>query len=210
MKIAMFLYKSFRHDSRVLREATALGEAGHDVRVIAGHMAAATDQYWGGVRVQTVNKRPRASWLIWGIIERIRARHERVPSGKGRRLGHVLIAFGLRSYGSLAWWRYGARALWVALRDPADVYVAHDLETLPVAALAKALSGGRILYDSHEFYVEMPHVQQSRLARRRWVAIERMLIRRADHVMAASGSLARELQRRYGIALPTVLLNGAT
>ena len=35
VKVCMFLYSPFRHDSRVLKEARTLAEAGHDVRVVA-------------------------------------------------------------------------------------------------------------------------------------------------------------------------------
>lgn len=207
MKVTMFLYKSVRHDSRVLREATTLGRAGHDVLVVAAHMGPAMDESSDRLRVLTVNKSPRLTWLLWGFIERGQAWTGRTSSRAQRSIVAAGVSLSLGIYGSLAWWRYCLRALLIAARKPADVYIAHDLETLPVAVLAKAMSGGRSLYDAHELYVETPRVQSSRLARRRWAAIERTLIGRADHVMTVSDSIARELTRRYGIARPSILLN---
>ena len=95
-------------------------------------------------------------------------------------------------------------ALRAAGEWPAAVWIAHDLETLPLALRARERLGGRVLYDSHELFVE------SSLARwegRRWARIERRTIGRADAVVTVSGSIAAELARRYGIPEPQVILN---
>ena len=42
----------------------------------------------------------------------------------------------------------------IAAQEPADLYIAHDLDTLPLAATARARLGGRILYDSHELFTD--------------------------------------------------------
>ena len=201
----MFLYKPIWHDSRVLGEASALAGAGYDVMVIASHTGPTTATSSGGLRVLTVNKSPRSGWLLWGVIERARARAGETESRPARALGGATVRIALATYGSLAWWRYFFGALRVAAHERADLYVAHDLETLPVAVAAKAMSGGRIVYDSHELYTELPTIQA--LARRRWSAIERALIGRADRVMTVSETLARALHDRYGIDLPCVLMN---
>lgn len=203
----MFLYKPLRHDSRVLQEARTLGGAGYEVLVVASHMAPTTAESSGRVRVLTVNRGPRSGWLLWGIIERTRAKVGRTSSRPQRAVGQVAILAALATYGSLAWWRYLLRALRAAASERADLYVAHDLETLPVAVAAKMMSGGQLLYDSHELYTELPRVRRAPLSRRRWSAIERALIGRADRVMTVSETLARLLHDRYGIALPCVLLN---
>jgi glycosyltransferase involved in cell wall biosynthesis len=104
----------------------------------------------------------------------------------------------------MVWHSYMRGALRAVREWPAAVWLAHDLETLPLALRARQRLGGRVLYDSHELFVE------SSLARwegRRWARVERRTIGRADAVITVSDSIAQELARRYGIAQPEVVLN---
>lgn len=93
-----------------------------------------------------------------------------------------------------------------------DVITAHDLGPLYSATrLARywAQSGPRpkVVYDSHELYVE----QQTRWTRREkasWRLHERRMIRHADLITTVSPGIAAELQRRYHLAeRPLVILN---
>lgn len=93
-----------------------------------------------------------------------------------------------------------------------DAIHAHDLGTLAAAVrLADRWEDGggrpRVVYDSHELYVE----QQTSWTRREklmWRLHERRWIRRADAVITVSGGIAEELERRYRLpARPTVVLN---
>jgi glycosyltransferase involved in cell wall biosynthesis len=88
----------------------------------------------------------------------------------------------------------------------ADVWHANDLETLPVALLLRRRYGGRVIYDSHEIYLEMPG--PSRMGPlRRWLLrrAEGMMARSADAVITINDPIADELQRRYAIARPLVV-----
>jgi glycosyltransferase involved in cell wall biosynthesis len=118
------------------------------------------------------------------------------------------LRLGLRVYLALSWWRF-ARSAWVAVRDEAaDVYLAHDLDTLPLGALAKWRLGGSLIYDSHELYTEAAITPPpSALWRPRWRLAERALIRKADAVVTVCDSIAEELAGRYGVARPTVVRN---
>jgi glycosyltransferase involved in cell wall biosynthesis len=88
------------------------------------------------------------------------------------------------------------------------VVVAHDLDTLPIAAAVARLSGARLLYDSHELYVEHEsEPRRARSTRRVQRMVEARLIRRADVVITVNVSIAEELERRYSIPRPTVVMN---
>lgn len=106
----------------------------------------------------------------------------------------------------------------IATRIPAlvarpDVICAHDLG--PLAATVRladwwSRTGDhrpRVVYDSHELYVEQQTSWEPR-ERRMWEWHERRWIRRVDLVITVSDGIAGELQRRYGLArVPTVVLN---
>jgi glycosyltransferase involved in cell wall biosynthesis len=100
---------------------------------------------------------------------------------------------------------YYRRAHAVAMGQHFDVYHAHDLNTLPVAAAAARSTGRPLVYDSHELYPDVSGL--SRKERVIWRRIEPRLIGRASRVVTVCESIAGELVDRYGIARPQVLLN---
>jgi len=89
--------------------------------------------------------------------------------------------------------------------EPADVYHCHDLTTLPAGYIAKRRTGGRLVYDSHELFTELHYI--SRRERPIFRLLERYLIHRADAVITVNELAARELAKRYGISLPSVVRN---
>jgi len=105
----------------------------------------------------------------------------------------------------LMFFDYYQRAYRVVRADPPEALHAHDLNTLPVAAaLAKRLRLP-LTYDAHELYPEISTLSQREAATWRW--LEQRLARRADHTLTVCDSIARELEQRYGIQRPTVVLN---
>ncbi len=100
---------------------------------------------------------------------------------------------------------YYYRAFKVVMREPADIYHAHDLNTLPVAYLVKYFLGGKLVYDSHELYTEISSF--SLLDRVSLRIQEKYLIRRSNQCITVNNSIAHELKRRYNIRLPSVIMN---
>lgn len=122
-------------------------------------------------------------------IKRIPIKLTRRPFPKARYLEHLLkLTRTLR----------GLRA---------DVYHAHDLDTLLASYLASKLTGAKLVYDAHELMVEESAVQGRPLTRTMWWLLESLLIGRADVVFTVNPSIAAELQKRYTIAPPQVLIN---
>lgn len=112
------------------------------------------------------------------------------------------------------YWR-GLAARIPGLLQRCDVVHAHDLVTLAAAVrLAEGwarrvpcLPRPRIVYDSHELFVEQT-TKWRRREKALWGLHERRWIRHADLILAVSPGIARELQRRYGLAdEPMVLYN---
>lgn len=76
------------------------------------------------------------------------------------------------------------------------VFVAHDLPTLPAAYQAASKCGARLVYDSHELYVEQ---ELSRLEKYQWQKIEEKYIRACDLIITVNPFVAKELERRYNL-----------
>lgn len=96
---------------------------------------------------------------------------------------------------------------YLAYQQRADVYHAHDLDMLPFAFLIARLRRAKVVYDSHELWVEQ------RADFPKWLKppinwAEKYFIRRVDAVITVNHSIAHELMERYNIhQLPTVIHN---
>jgi glycosyltransferase involved in cell wall biosynthesis len=103
---------------------------------------------------------------------------------------------------------YHYRSLTVVDQHRADIYHAHDLNVLGAAYHCARKYGGKIVYDSHEFYVERNRgYKLNPLRKFALMQFEKILIRRSNAVITVSESIAEELAKRYQVSVPTVILN---
>lgn len=95
----------------------------------------------------------------------------------------------------------------LALKQKPAVFHAHDFEMLPIAYIAAKLKRCKLVYDSHELWIE----QRSDFPKWfKWLVkkIEGFLIRRTDLVITVNESIAEELRKRYRLSRqPTILHN---
>ena len=107
-----------------------------------------------------------------------------------RRLGLGILARLLKLV------EYTICTCWVAYRDRADVYHAHDANTLFVAWLPAKLRGAPLIYDAHEFEAgrNWGNSTLPPFFRKLWTLPERLFIRAADAVITVSESIAAELE----------------
>jgi glycosyltransferase involved in cell wall biosynthesis len=122
-----------------------------------------------------------------------------------RRVSHLGYRTVMVFHKPLMFTDYYRRAYRLARDEGFDTFHAHDLNTLPVAAWLARRTGGRLIYDAHELYTEISTL--SRLERFVWRRVERLLIKRADHIITVCESIAGELSDRYRVPGPLVLLN---
>lgn len=85
-----------------------------------------------------------------------------------------------------------------------DVVVAHDLPMLPIAAMAAEQNKAKLVYDSHELFVEQ---NLPRYEVRGWAKIEAKYINDCDAVITINQSIANELKKRYQLQDVMVVQN---
>lgn len=83
---------------------------------------------------------------------------------------------------------------------------ANDLDTLPAAYAIARSCGAKLVYDSHELWIDSG-LGVGGVGRKLAYLMEKFVIRRADAVVTVSSFIARKLQERYGIPLPVVVMN---
>jgi glycosyltransferase involved in cell wall biosynthesis len=227
MRIDMFVYNRCTTDARVLKEARTLADAGHRVRIVAvlDETTAAKEER-EGFRIVRIDRNPihyrllratRIGSRLWRRpVAALGSALSRSRPGRVRGLARlalaplVLLERGVRRlllvpHKPLMFFDYYWRTYRLVRADPPEALHAHDLNTLPVgAALARRLRLP-LTYDAHELYPEISTLSPREAAT--WRFLERRLARRADNTLTVCDSIAAELEQRYGVARPTVLLN---
>jgi glycosyltransferase involved in cell wall biosynthesis len=82
--------------------------------------------------------------------------------------------------------------------------VAVDLDTLPANYLVSRLRGIPLLYDSHEYFTEVPELVGRRRVKRIWERIEKAIVPKLNFAMAVSESIAAVYREKYGTDFITV------
>ena len=106
--------------------------------------------------------------------------------------------------GPLFYAEYNLRLFLLLVFARFNLLVANDLDTLLASYLAARLRGREIVYDSHEFYTEVPELVQRPGVRKVWLAIERRIFPKLRHIITVNDSIAAAYKERYGNSLSVV------
>jgi len=181
-RVLMLVWTGVSTDTRVLREARTLVDAGWSVHII-GRAVPSDFVAPQGISVSSVGAPPAAESRNreLNVIERA-ARWLMLPEHVGRRLA--------------AWQR---AALVEARSHQADVVHAHDFTALAVGATLAKEWAVPLVYDSHELWSGRPRVGRPTPWRaRREARLEARLGARAAIVLTVGAGVAAALCERYG------------
>ncbi len=106
--------------------------------------------------------------------------------------------------GKLFYFEYNLLLFRYLLFAQADLLVANDLDTLPGCWLAAVIRRKPLVYDSHEYFTELPELLHRPLTRSVWLQIERWIFPRLRHVYTVSGSIAAAYEARYGVKVQVI------
>jgi glycosyltransferase involved in cell wall biosynthesis len=84
-------------------------------------------------------------------------------------------------------------------REKSSILLACDLDTLPANFLASHLRGFTLLYDSHEYFTEVPELKDRPFVRNIWLMIERFILPRLKYAYTVSEAIAAEYSKLYGV-----------
>ncbi|OFX83312.1 MAG: hypothetical protein A2W99_12120 [Bacteroidetes bacterium GWF2_33_16] len=85
-----------------------------------------------------------------------------------------------------------------------DIVVANDLDTLPGCFLASFIKRKKLVYDSHEYFTEVPELVNRNFPKYVWQIIESALVPRIKYSYTVSDSIAITYQGKYGITMKVV------
>lgn len=194
------------YNPRLMKEADALHEAGYAVRVVAMREETAkaawddelmTARKWRLQRIDVCrdNLPGRARWIGGGLRQRLYQR-----SGFFRRLRHG-------SENALN--RYFAEMCSVVSSEPADLFIAHNLQALPVAAFAARKWKARLGFDAEDFHRgEISCFDEGRADLRRLISgIEEKYVPSCEYLSAASDGIGAAYRATLDVPYPVTILN---
>ncbi len=102
---------------------------------------------------------------------------------------------------------YNFRLFFILLFSKADLYYSNDLDTLSANALASFIRRKPLVYDSHEYFTEVPEIQGRPLVKSVWRFLESTFIHRASLVVTVNESIAGLLRDAYELEEVFVVRN---
>lgn len=106
--------------------------------------------------------------------------------------------------GLLFYAEYNLRLFFMLLFRKTDLLVANDLDTLLAVFLVSRLRKLVVVYDSHEYFTEVPELVARTGVKKIWEGLEALLVPRLKFASTVSGSIAAEYQRKYGIRMEVI------
>ena len=100
--------------------------------------------------------------------------------------------------GPLFYAELNLRLFFVLLFSSADVFLANDLDTLLANYTAARLKGVKLVYDTHEYFTEVPELE-GRLARKIWLKIEASIFPKLKNVYTVGPALAKVYSEKYKV-----------
>jgi len=87
---------------------------------------------------------------------------------------------------------------WLLTRKK-GIIVSNDLDTLPSCWLTSKIRCVPLIYDSHEYFTEVPELVGRKFVRNFWLMIEKILLPKLKFAYTVSEPIAEEYRKKYGI-----------
>lgn len=99
---------------------------------------------------------------------------------------------------------YNFRLFFYILFRKFDVIVSNDLDTLLGSYLSCYVRSKKLVFDSHEYFTEVPELQGRVRTQNIWKSIEKRILPTIKYAYTVSESIAKEYQKLYGINMSVV------
>lgn len=99
---------------------------------------------------------------------------------------------------------FNLRLFFFLLFRKSSLLVANDLDTLLPNFLISKMKGCRLVYDSHEFFTEVPELIHRPKIRAVWLRIEQFIFPKLKTIITVNESIAKQYHERYGKQLVVV------
>ena len=105
---------------------------------------------------------------------------------------------------ALFYFEYNLRLFFYLLRTKADILVANDLDTLPANYLVSRLKRKPLIYDSHEYFTEVPELIGRPVIKWIWTCLEKFLVPKVSAAYTVCDSIAEVYHDLYKVDFKVV------
>lgn len=201
--ICLITSRHISYNPRLVKEADALHEAGFKVRVVAPSYTsakAALDRKLMKTRGWSLN-------VVTSDRTDIRSTLRWLKASLRQRISQKLYPYIPAVVQDVAYSRYVSELATHAVAEPADLYIAHNLQALPAAHRAARRHDALLGFDAEDFHRGEFRADDASLQKALTEEVESLYLPQCDHVTAASEGIAEAYAKRLGIKPPTVVLN---
>ncbi len=99
---------------------------------------------------------------------------------------------------------YNIRLFLFLLFHKFDIVLSNDLDTLPASYLASLIKRKNIVYDSHEYFTEVPELVGRQFQKNVWLWFEKRIVPKLKYTYTVSSSIADVYKRMYGVDFKVV------
>lgn len=99
---------------------------------------------------------------------------------------------------------YNLRLFLFLLFHHFDIIVSNDLDTLLGTYLASRIKSKKLVYDSHEYFTEVPELINRNFPKKVWTCIEKKILPKLKYTYTVSESIANAYHDLYGINMKVV------
>ncbi|MEA3317338.1 MAG: glycosyltransferase, partial [Bacteroidota bacterium] len=99
---------------------------------------------------------------------------------------------------------YNIRLFFYLLFKKVDILVANDLDSLLANYLVSCIKRKPLVYDSHEYYTEVPELVNRPFPKKIWLLIEKAILPRIKHAYTVSNEIAITYNKLYNINMSLI------
>ncbi|MES2628945.1 MAG: glycosyltransferase family 4 protein [Bacteroidota bacterium] len=136
--------------------------------------------------------------LGWEVVLVGRLLPNSLPLNRSYRTRRMRLFF---KKGALFYAEFNFRLFWLLLFSKADVFHSNDLDTLLANGLAARLRSKKLVYDTHEYFLGTPEIQERPRVKATWKFIEKCFFQQPVAIFTVNHSIAGLYREDYGRTL---------
>ena len=106
--------------------------------------------------------------------------------------------------GALFYAEYNFRLFWLLLFTKSDILLSNDLDTLLANFLCAKIKRKKLVYDSHEYFTEVPELLNRKFTKKIWLTIEKFILPKIKYSYTVCNSIADIYNNKYGINMKVI------
>lgn len=106
--------------------------------------------------------------------------------------------------GFLFYANYNIRLFFFLLFSKSTLLWSNDLDTLPANYLISKIKGVKLIYDSHEYFTEVPELVNRPKVQKIWQTIERWIFPKLKNLVTVSPQIAAEYSAKYKVNVKVI------